>query len=245
MGSPVKLYQREMHTNLGFFATWFPGDHLALGEAGTVEGGRFRKVTSLTELGIAIEKSAAGPPQKVQYESTSGTKVSVSAGAAATPGTRGEISISFSKEGAFVFHSSELRHSRIENRQAIADALVKAYEAGTWKKAWYLIEGLHTAQRATIILSEDREAEIVLAATTDLPLPGISLADPKVELNVSSTRGKLFHMVGAKQLHPLYSCLRLKDPWFGAPSLHPVRGAGDAGTRIQLEKPSIDELLES
>jgi hypothetical protein len=245
MASPVKLYQREMHTNLGFFATWLPGDHLELGEAGVLEGGRFRKTTSLDELGIAIEVSAAGPPQKAQYESTSGTKVSVSAGAAATPGTRGEISVQFSKAGAFVFHSSGLRHSRVENRLAVADALLKAYKAGRWKKEWYLIEGLHTAESATIIVSEDSTAEIVLAAMTDLPFPAISLADPKVELNVSSTRGKLFHLVGGRRLHPLYSCLRVRDPWSGAPSVEPVRGARAAGTPIPLERPSIDELLES
>jgi hypothetical protein len=245
MSSPVKLYQREMHTNLGFFATWLPGDHLELGEAGLMDGGRFRKMTSLAELGISIEKSSAGPPQKAHYESTSGTKVTFAAGAAATPGTRGEISVQFSKEGAFLFHSTGLRHTRIENRQAVATAVLNAYDAGTWKKEWCLIEGLHTAERATIIVSEDTNAEIVLAAATDLPLAGISLADPKVELNVSSTRGKLFHLIGGKQLHPLYSCLRLTDPWFGERSLEPVRGAADPGSRIMLERPSIDELLDS
>jgi hypothetical protein len=234
-----------MHTNLGFFATWLPGDHVELGEAGVMEGGRFRKMTSLAELGIPIEISAAGPPQKAQYESTSGTKVDVAAGTVATPGVRGEISVHFSKEGAFLFHSSGLRHSRIENRLAVADALLKAYEAGKWKKDWLVIEGLHTAERATIIVSEETTAEIILAAKTDVPLAGISLADPKVELNVASTRGKLFHLVGGTQLRPLYSCLRIKEPWFGERSVEPVRGASNSATRVPLERPSIDELLES
>jgi len=245
MGSPVKLYQREMHNNLGFFATWLPGDHLELGEGGVIEGGRFIKMISLGELGVSLEISAAGPPQKAQYESTSGTKVSVAAGASATPGTRGEISVQFSKQGAFVFHTSGLRHRRIENRQAVAAALLKAYEGARWKKEWYLIEGLHSADRATIIVSEDTNAEIVLAAMTDLPLTGISLADPKVELSVSSTRGKLFHSIGGEQLHPLYSCLRIKDPLFSAASVEPVRGEGEANMRMPLERPSIEELLES
>jgi hypothetical protein len=50
MPSPVALYQREMHKNLGFFATWLPGDQLELGEAGVLKGGRFRKQSSLAEL---------------------------------------------------------------------------------------------------------------------------------------------------------------------------------------------------
>jgi hypothetical protein len=78
-----------------------------------------------------------------------------------------------------------------------------------------------------------------------LPLSGISLSDPKVELNVASTRGKLFHLIGGRRLHPLYSCLRLKDRIFGSPSVEPVRGVGDGVGQMLLEKPSIEDLLES
>ena len=34
MVSPVQRYQREMHDNIGFFATWLPGDLLELGDIG-------------------------------------------------------------------------------------------------------------------------------------------------------------------------------------------------------------------
>src|SRR5262245_34753075 len=149
VASPVKLYQSEMHNNLGFFANWLPGDRLELGEAGVIEAGRFRKVTSLAELGISFVKSAAGSPQNARYESTAGTKINLTAGAAATPGARGEISVQFSKEGAFLFHSSGLRHQRIENRLAVTEAILKAHENGKWKKEWCVIEGLHTAELAT------------------------------------------------------------------------------------------------
>jgi len=52
MASPVKLYQQEMHSNLGFFATWLPASILELGDFGVLEAGRFRKMGSLKELGI-------------------------------------------------------------------------------------------------------------------------------------------------------------------------------------------------
>jgi hypothetical protein len=234
-----------MHNNLGFFANWLPGDRLELGEAGVIEAGRFRKVASLAELGISIVKSAAGSPQNARYESTAGTKVNFSGGAAATPGTKGEISVEFSKEGAFLFHSSGLRHQRIENRLAVTEAILKAHESGRWKKEWYLIEGLHTAELATVILSEESSAEIVLTATTDLPI-GISLSDPHVDLSISSTRGKIFHLVGGKQISPLYSCLRIKDRLFGATTVEPVRGgAGDRNASLWFEKPAIEDLLDS
>lgn len=245
MASPVTLYHREMHDNLGFFATWFPGDPIEIGDAGVLEGGRFRRTASLKELGIACEVGASQGSQNVQYTSTQGTKMTASGGAAATAIAKAEISIEFSRAGAFVFHASSLRPQRLENRGAVADLIVKAYQKGKWQKDWLLVETLHSAERATIIVSEDSSAGIVLVASADVPFPAVSLADPKIGLTVASTRGKIVHIVGGKGLHPLYSCLRLKDPLFGAPSVQPVRGPGSAGEEVPFSRPGIDELLSS
>jgi len=245
MASPVTLYQREMHDNLGFFATWFPGDPMEIGDAGVFEGGRFRRTASLKELGIAYELGAGQGSQNVQYTSTQGTKMTASGGAAATAIAKAEISIDFSREGAFVFHASNLRPQRLENRATVAHLIVKASEKGKWQKDWLLVETLHTAERATIIVSEDSSAGIVLVASAEMPLSAVSLADPKIGLTVASTRGKIVHIVGGKGLHPLYSCLRLKSPLFGAPSVQPVRGVGGAGEEVPFSRPAIDELLSS
>jgi hypothetical protein len=52
MASPVRRYQQEMHENIGFFATWLPGDLLELGDIGILVNGSFRKLSSLWALGI-------------------------------------------------------------------------------------------------------------------------------------------------------------------------------------------------
>jgi hypothetical protein len=242
MGSPVKLYQREMHDNLGFFPTWLPGDGIQIGDAGVLEGGRFRRAASIAELGIPCEVSAGAARQDIQYTSTQGISVGTSAGAAAAP-AKGEIRIEFSREGAFLFHASRLQARQLENRAKVGDEIVKAYRRGKWDKSWLLVEALHTAERATVIVSEDSSAELVLAASADVPLVSLSLADPKIALTVTSARGRIVHIIGGKGLHPLYSCLRLKDPLFGAPSVQPVRGAGN--NESPFVRPAIDELLES
>lgn len=245
MASPVALYHREIHDNLGYFATWFPGDPIEIGDAGVLEGGRFRRTSSLKDLGIPCEVGAGQGSQNVQYTSTQGTKMTASGGAEATATAKAEISIEFSREGAFVFHASSLRPQRLENRAAVAELIVNAYHNGKWQKDWLLVEMLHTAERATIIVSEDSSAGIVLVASADVPRAAISLADPKIGLTVASMRGKIVHVVGGKGLHPLYSCLRLKDPLFGAASVQPVRGPGGAGEDVQFSRPGIDELLNS
>jgi len=37
MSSPVKLYLKEMHNNVGYFATWLPANTVKLGDFGVVE----------------------------------------------------------------------------------------------------------------------------------------------------------------------------------------------------------------
>lgn len=243
MASPVKLYQQEMHDNLGFFPTWFPSDMIEIGDVGLLTDGRFRKMSSLKELGISFGVTPQASKQNVQYSSTKGTTIKPSAGASMPGVAKAELGINFSTEGAFVFHANGLRQRQIENRGPISEAIIMAYKKNQWNKDWFLVESLHSADVATIIVSEDSEAGIVLAAEVDVPLVAISLADPKIALNVTSVSGKIVHLVGARKLNPLYSCLRLKDHFFSDPSVVPVRGMATE-TNV-LERPGINDLLNS
>lgn len=53
----------------------------------------------------------------------------------------------------------------------------------------------------------------------------------------------MFRILDGTHLHPLYSCLRVKDPMFGAAEVLPVQG-GDDAARLLL-RPGIGELLDS
>ena len=243
MASPVKLYQEEMHENLGFFPTWFPGDFMEIGDLGILDAGRFRKMSSLKELGIPFNVTSGASKQDVQYTSTKGTTIKPSAGASVPGIAKAEITINFSRSGAFVFHATGLTPQQIENRSAVTTAIVAAFKRNEWNKEWLLVESLHRAQLATIIVSQDNEAGIVLAANVNAPLVAISLADPKISLSVSSVSGKIVHLVSAKDIHPLFSCLRLRDRFFSDPSVEPVRGT--ATNENPFERPGINELLNS
>ena len=95
MTSPVKLYQREMHDNLGFFANWLPGDRVEVGDAGLLERGRFRRLASLDELGVHFDLDAAEPEQDVRYTSTSGVRLGAETGADVAGIARTTVSIEF------------------------------------------------------------------------------------------------------------------------------------------------------
>jgi hypothetical protein len=127
----------------------------------------------------------------------------------------------------------------------VAKDILKAHEKDKWNKEWLLVEAFHHAEHATIIVSEDKSAGLELVASANVAFPAVSLADPEIGLSIASTQGKIVHVVGAKKLHPLYSCLRLKDPLFGEPSIKPVRGAGEMNGEVRFSRPGIDELLDS
>lgn len=244
MASPVKLYQREMHERLGFFANWFPADPINVGDVGRLEGGRFRRTLSLAELGIEaiVEPSPGGQP--VEYTSSEGTKVEVGGGATAAALAEAQVRVSFSRKSAFVFHASMLRPLRLGNPAAVARDVLAAYDEGRWERDWLLVEALHEAEIATILVSQDTTSEVLLSANVSELLASVSLADPNISFSVTSSRGQLVKIIHAEQVHPLYSCMRVRDPLIGAPSLRPVRGFR-AGTEAAFARPGIDELLNS
>jgi hypothetical protein len=243
MASPVEIYQTEMHRNLGFYATWLPGDLIEIGDVGELQNGRFRRQTSLTDLGISYTTRDAGTPQNVQYTSAKGTKVGTGTSASAAGIAGVEINIEFSADGAFVFHAMGLQAARLQELPAVGASVLAAYEEGRWRKEWLLVEAVHVADCATIIISQDNSASLVLTGSASGPISVLSLADPKARLDVASSSGKLVHVVGGRTLRPLFSCLRIEHSFFAEPSLAPARG--ETRRSIAFERTQLKELLDS
>jgi hypothetical protein len=164
MASPVRRYQQEMHENVGFFATWLPGDLLELGDIGTLVNGTFRKQSSFKEMGIAYEVSKFGASQNLQYTSRIGTAFSVdtSVDASAVIDVSAAIKVEFSSQGSFLFQASDVRNRRLENIANLTNSLLEAWASGKWNKNWQVVESIREADCATVIVSEMSQRESVL-----------------------------------------------------------------------------------
>lgn len=245
MASPVKLYQREMHNNLGFFATWLPSAAMSLGDIGVLEGGRFRRMASLKELGIGQPDVREGTAENVSYSASATRSDKLSAGAGTpVPLANGELSISFTSKGGYVFEAIQMKQIEVADRLTLASSLLQAYEAGRWRKEWLLIDALYRAESATILVSEDSSSEVVLKASAATGTGLLPLADPKLGLGIASSSGKIIHIIAANNLYPLYSCVKVRNPFpFGKAILGPVRGPADPHSA--LGRPNIDDLLNS
>src|SRR5262245_12890608 len=129
MATPVRLYQQEMHRNMGYFATWLPSSNIDLGDIGVLEAGRFRRVGSLKELGIRHEGVREGNPENVSYSASAKRNESVTADAAAPAAlAKGELLIQFTSQGGYVFEAMGMRHIEIADRLALAESLLQAYD---------------------------------------------------------------------------------------------------------------------
>jgi hypothetical protein len=246
MASPVQLYQQEMHNNLGFFATWLPSATIQIGDIGVFDSGRFRRVASLNELGIAQPELREGTPEDVSYSAAVNRKVGVDASAGISALGKGELSLAFTREGGYVFEAIALTQVEIADRLSMSASVLQAFSDGRWQKDWMLVDALYRAKSATILVSQDASSHIVLKANGPmLPTGIIPLADPKLGLSISSTSGRIVHVIAANTLHPLYSCLNVHDPLFGKPAMAAVRSRSTVQQGEPLARPQIDALLHS
>lgn len=246
MSSPASNYQKEMHNNLEFFATWLPATRIQLGDFGTFEAGSFRTVGTLEELGIKYGSSEKGTPYSLSYSAGTERTVGGTAEASSTvPIVSSQVSIRFTKAGGYVFEATGVRNVELTDRMALATKILESYAKNEWKKGWFLVDGLCEAASATIIVSEDASSEIVFNATANVPLGSLPLANPKLGLTISSQSGRIVHVVAEKNLTPLYTCLRVYDPVFGTASLHPARDAQSSATSVPMVRVNIDDLLNS
>jgi hypothetical protein len=244
MPAPAQIYQQEMHDNIGFFATWLPGDHLEVGDVGTFESGRFRKHASLSEFGLTLRVEKKGSPQNLQYTSRSGTNISINLDAAADVGVSGsaKIAIEFNQQGAFVFQAANVQKIELADKLRLADNIIKIEK---WNLNWYIIDSIHIADCASIIISEDDAAGITLRANVDGDLGPVPLADTAVQFSVSSSNGRMLQVVAGRDLCPLFSCIKVKETWFSGRKIVPVRGQSSGLDQVPFVQPRISDILAS
>lgn len=101
MASIAELYTRRMHEECKYLACWLPSTRMALGDVGLLSQHMFKKLTTLTELGIPFTRDPDSPAADLSTSTTDYTVVSSTArvgSADAEPANY--VSITFSRSGA-------------------------------------------------------------------------------------------------------------------------------------------------
>jgi hypothetical protein len=122
---------------------------------------------------------------------------------------------------------------------AVTRGVLQADKDERWQRNWVLIDSLHVADCATIIVAESGGAGLVLAARAGGPISAAALADPKLDVQVKSSSGRLVRVISERNLRPLYRCVRLAGGWFPGSKKKPEARAGT------LNSVGLQDLLDS
>ncbi len=231
---PWQYYANEMHTRWNFLVAWPPNQKLSIGDVGTLEGNVFTPQTSLDNLGIEYNKNIlTGNVENEEFYSEGQVKVYNKFEATAQPSALSKLGadvvISFQKENAVYYKAPKSQIYSLDDKLSLGNKMVELYQNYTddtvnkrpirkeWELNWAVITDLHYAERATIIISNKKDAYVGLnaAAGTDK----IDILNLNCDLQMVSFQGIETKIIGEESLTPLFNVLRLDEtvtPQLGA-----------------------------
>ena len=214
MASAGKLYVREIYSRFQYLAAWLPNANLSLGDVGVHEGGRFKRMSALKDLGLPFRVRIGTNPIDFTYTSESGVTVATKIGGKVAAGTslplgQADISIQFSRKGAFLFQAIGCSTEEIEDKMALGQVIIRLVKEGSWEPSWAVVDTLVRADTATIVLSNSRTGAVELTAKA--PVSVANLANVAVGLSVTSQTGDIIRFIAAKGLSPLFRLSKVKQ----------------------------------
>jgi len=217
MGSAAETYADNMYGKFRRHVAWPPNRVIKLGDIGVMDGAIFERRQSLRDdLGFKFKVRAAGQPVDLSYKSGRTASVSIKAAGKSLPNSAIPVSeagarISFSSAGAFVFQATGCVEKEIEGIEALGKQILKWMKSGDWKEEWVVVDSITTVDRAAILVSESRKAELELSTKAGLGAGGVSLANADVTLSIVNELGTITRVIGKKAgLTPLFAVSRIK-----------------------------------
>ncbi|MGW0750829.1 hypothetical protein [Streptomyces sp. NPDC002587] len=220
MSSIPDRYTRELHKRYGYLACWLPSTPLALGDVGLISQHRFRKVTTLDELGIPFTKDAEGKAADLDYSSadcvavTAGTRVDDPAADVMT-----NLSITFDRRGATLFQASGCVQETIGNLLALRDALRERFAAKTWRTEYVVVTEVVRTGPTAILVSEQHGARINLRVRAGGLGGPLAVAGALGAYSVTANSGIAASVLAPDGATPLFQAVQLRKRLVGPPEL--------------------------
>lgn len=213
MSDVSKLYLKSIYSRFGYFGTWLPNSPMSLGEVGLQERGIFKRMTSLTDLGIPFEIRSSAHPVDFIYTSNSGLSTQLKlageiAGGSTLPVAQGGVVIEFTQEGAFLFQAVDCLSDEIANRSVVGKLVLQAFRDGHWQSDWCVVDSVVNADCSTILVANSKRAKLELSSKG--PLDITNMANVDANLAVHSQQGDVLRILAADGLAPLFRLSSIK-----------------------------------
>lgn len=220
MTSIPELYTREMHKKYAYLACWLPSNRVALGDVGVLAQHRFRKLTTLADLGIPFTRDADSPIADLTYSSTDYVAVSSAARVGAVEADAvSNLSVTFSRSGATLFQASHCVVERIGNLPALEAALRTAHEQRTWRLEYVVVTEVVRTGPTAILVAEQRDAALDLQVSTSDLAGLLPVAAATAKSVITGRRGIAADVLAPDGCTPLFNAMQLRKRLLGQDKL--------------------------
>jgi len=243
-----KIYTTELHSSLGYLATWLPASKLELGDLMTAGDAGLIRIGHIRDQGVSFTPHA-GPSRAIyEYSSSNGVSISLKLAGQAMAGTslgdaEAGLVVKFGRGNALVFEASGCSSTAIADVASLGRAIEKRYAAGKWDRNWMLVTELVSAKAATIIISSSQSAQIDLKATGKIGPGTIRLSDVDAKLEAKHTVDIGFKTIASTGLTPLYRASGIKWSWLGAGRFRPRSTEATPGEGTAFADLEPDDFL--
>lgn len=211
MASIPEMYTREMHRNVEYLACWLPSTRVAVGDVGVLEGHRFRRVTSLAELGIAFARDEDSPVADINYASADCVAVDTGArlGSSAADALC-DVSVTFARDGATLFQAAGCVQEAVGSLAALESALRARHESGDWRLEHVVVTEVVRTGPTVILVAERKGARLDLRVSTAALTSPLPFAGAAARCEVARRQGIAAEVVVPDGATPLFNAVQLR-----------------------------------
>ncbi|THA36632.1 hypothetical protein E6R18_01160 [Streptomyces sp. A1277] len=211
MASIPELYTREMHTKCEYLACWLPSTRMAVGDVGLLSGHRFRKLTTLAELGIPFTRNEDSPFTDLDYSSAECVAVEpgVRLGSTADDALC-NLSVTFTRDGATLFQASGCVQESMGNIPALESALRTRHENRDWRLEYVVVTEVVRTGPTAILVAERRGAQLDLQVSTSALTSPLPIASATAKCAITRRQGIAADVLAPDGATPLFNAVQLR-----------------------------------
>jgi len=211
VGAPEQ-YGDELSREFKYIATWPAQGEVSLGDVGVFQGREFEVNTTLTELGIGFVPHTE--PAVADWGFASDGAVAIDgSGAGGVHGQGVGLKLSgqlrFTRENAVFFRATAVVLHRVDNLDALKQALVKCASDGNWQADWRVVTHVAVAETFLLMLggSGTTSAEVAIEGGP-VPATAQDLATGSAKVGLERAYG-LSLSIDAGRATPFFQAYRI------------------------------------
>ena len=221
-------YRKQLKSSLGFWASWLPSSRVEVGDIIrlNLKNGITDRVGYLSDFGIVIDEIRETNLGTLQYYSSDSNivKLTGEASASIAPHTSAiGLRVSFARSGGVVFHATDCTEIEIRDLKRLGEKILNLNESGNWDENSFVVTNTVRSERATIIISNSTNADLVLEADASVVGENIDLATISTGCTIKHNTGIGFQIVTNSTLTPLFLVSGISRSIFRKPVFHSKR----------------------